>query len=108
MIRAGISKLHGRCAVVAAAILSLFLSIPTVDQAAGTERSKRVLFLHSYNYTLPGTTLITEGARDRLAKSGKSIEVDAVYLDAAKIAIWNRRPLWLASFGTDTLVASQM
>lgn len=46
---------------------------------------RRVLFLHSYNYTLPGTTLIAEGARKRLVeKSAESIEVDAVYLDAAR------------------------
>lgn len=78
-----VRNLPATCAFVGAAVVSLFLFI-CEGEAEGTERSRRVLFLHSYNYTLPVTAVIAEGARDRLVKANKSIEVDAVYLDAAR------------------------
>ena len=70
--------------------------------------ARRVLFLHSYNYTLLGTTLIAEGRKIVWPNLARASKLTLSISTPPKIAIWNRRPLWLASFGTDTLVASQM
>jgi signal transduction histidine kinase len=47
---------------------------------------RRVLMLHAFNYTFPATTLVAEAARRRLLeRSGKKIELDAEYLDLARV-----------------------
>ncbi|HTO63637.1 MAG TPA: histidine kinase [Bradyrhizobium sp.] len=51
------------------------------------ETAKRVLILHSYNYTFPATSLASDGARSRLLeRSRQRIELDAEYLDLARFA----------------------
>jgi len=53
--------------------------------ANATDAPKRVLFLISYNYTLPGTTVTSQGARARLVeKSANKIEAKAVCLYAVR------------------------
>jgi len=51
------------------------------------ERVRRVLILHSYNYTFPATTMASDGARNRLLEqSPQKVETDAEYLDLARFA----------------------
>ncbi len=47
---------------------------------------RRVLMLHAFNYTFPATTQVAEAARKRLLeRSSQKIEIDADYLDLARI-----------------------
>jgi signal transduction histidine kinase/ABC-type uncharacterized transport system substrate-binding protein len=51
------------------------------------EVAKRILILHSYNYTFPATSMASDGARKRLLeRSAQKIELDAEYLDLARFA----------------------
>jgi signal transduction histidine kinase len=47
---------------------------------------RRVLMLHAFNYTFPATTQVAEAARKRLLeRSSQKIEIDADFLDLARI-----------------------
>src|SRR5262245_40528112 len=51
------------------------------------ETPRRVLMLYAFNYTFPATTAVGEAARNRLVEgSTKKIEIDADFLDLARIA----------------------
>jgi PAS domain S-box-containing protein len=46
---------------------------------------RRVLILHSFNYTFPATTIISEAIRKRLLeRSPQQLEIEAEYLDLAR------------------------
>ena len=49
--------------------------------------AKRILILHSYNYTFPATSMASDGARSRLLeRSPEKIELDAEYLDLSRFS----------------------
>ena len=54
-----------------------------VDSRAAEPR-RRVLLLHSFNYSFPATSLIAEAARKRLVERWSSVEIDAEFLDLAR------------------------
>jgi len=68
----------------------LFLLIVLTLLALGTDSragdaSKRVLILHSFNYSFPATTLMSEAVRKRLLeKFPQGLEIEADYLDLAR------------------------
>lgn len=45
---------------------------------------RRVLLLHSFNYSFPATSVIAEAARKRLVERWSSVEIDAEFLDLAR------------------------
>jgi PAS domain S-box-containing protein len=54
-------------------------------QSRANDAPKRVLILHSFNYTFPATTVIAEAVRKRLLeRSPQRIEIDADFLDLAR------------------------
>jgi hypothetical protein len=64
-----------RCAVV---VLILFLG----SLARADELPRRVLMLHSYNYTFPATTVTADAARKRLLeRSPQKVEIYGDFLD---------------------------
>jgi PAS domain S-box-containing protein len=57
------------------------------DRAGAQENPRRVLMLHAYNFTLPGTTTIGDAARKQLLeRSSKKIEIDADFLDLVRVS----------------------
>jgi ABC-type uncharacterized transport system substrate-binding protein len=47
--------------------------------------ARRVLILHSFNYTFPATTIVSEAVRQRLLeRSPQGLEIEAEYLDLAR------------------------
>ena len=48
------------------------------------EPRRRVLLLHSFNYSFPATSAIAEAARKRLVERWTSVEIDAEFLDLAR------------------------
>ena len=49
-----------------------------------TERPRRVLILHSYNYTFPANAAISDSLRKELGRSSQPIEIEADFLDLAR------------------------
>jgi PAS domain S-box-containing protein len=67
-------------------VLLLILVCPW-DGAGAQETPRRVLMLHAYNFTLPGTTAIGDAARKRLLeRSSNKIEIDADFLDLVRVS----------------------
>jgi signal transduction histidine kinase/ABC-type uncharacterized transport system substrate-binding protein len=53
-------------------------------EARADEAPRRVLILHSYNYTFPATAAVSEALRKALAESPKRLEIEADFLDLAR------------------------
>ena len=49
-----------------------------------TERPRRVLILHSYNYTFPANAAISDSLRKELGRSSQPLEIEADFLDLAR------------------------
>ena len=68
-----------------AAWLSTAVLILLAIEARAAE-PRRVLMLHAFNYTFPATTQVADAARKRLLeRSPQKIEIDADFLDLARI-----------------------
>ncbi|HLQ90733.1 MAG TPA: ATP-binding protein [Xanthobacteraceae bacterium] len=69
-------------------VLLLMFTFPWLVQSPGAEElPPRLLMLHAYNFTLPGTTMIGDAARKRLfEQSPKRIEIDADFLDLVRVS----------------------
>lgn len=68
------------------AVVLLILGSP-VSPADSQNAPRRVLMLHAFNYTFPATTQVGEAARRRLLeRSRQKIEIDADFLDLARIS----------------------
>src|SRR4051794_33195914 len=67
-------------------VLVLSLALQWVE-AGAQENPQRVLMLHAYNFTLPGTTAIGDAARKRLLeRSSKKIDINADFLDLVRVS----------------------
>jgi len=54
-------------------------------ESRANDMARRVLILHSYNYTFPATTIVSEAVRQRLLeRSPQGLEIEAEYLDLAR------------------------
>ena len=54
-------------------------------ESRANDVARRVLILHSYNYTFPATTIVSEAVRQRLLeRSPQGLEIEAEYLDLAR------------------------
>ncbi|WP_314946377.1 ATP-binding protein [Bradyrhizobium cosmicum] len=63
----------------------LFLVVVLFSPATRADgKARRVLILHSYNYTFPADAAISESLRKELARSSQPIEVEAEFLDLAR------------------------
>lgn len=70
-----------------AALLVAFLLLPERSLGRTDDAPRRILILHSFNYTLPSSSLVANGARQRLLeRSPNPIELDVVYLDFARFS----------------------
>src|SRR4051812_38300141 len=66
-------------------LILLLVSPGSVSRAQDTPR--RVLMLHAYNFTLPGTTAVGDAARNRLLdRSAGKIEINADFLDLVRVS----------------------
>jgi signal transduction histidine kinase len=63
-------------------ILLLIVFVGNEARAAGSPR--RVLILHSYNYTFPANAAISDSLRNELARSSQPLEIEADFLDLAR------------------------
>ena len=63
-------------------ILLLMFLISDESGAAGAPR--RVLILHSYNYTFPANAAISDSLRKELGRSSQPLEIEADFLDLAR------------------------
>jgi PAS domain S-box-containing protein len=65
--------------------LLILFSPLIIAQSQAEDASRRVLVLHSYNYTFPATAMVSDAVRKRfLERSAERIEIDAEYLDLAR------------------------
>lgn len=73
----------GACGIL---LLLTFILLWPASTLRAAERPRRVLMLHAFNFTFPGTTMIAEGARKRLLeRAPKKIEIDADFLDLVRV-----------------------
>jgi PAS domain S-box-containing protein len=63
-------------------ILLLIVFVGNEARAAGLPR--RVLILHSYNYTFPANAAISDSLRNELGRSSQPFEIEADFLDLAR------------------------
>jgi signal transduction histidine kinase len=63
-------------------ILLLIVFAGNEARAAGSPR--RVLILHSYNYTFPANAAISDSLRNELGRSSQPLEIEADFLDLAR------------------------
>src|SRR3981189_1298673 len=65
-------------------LVAVALSLPG-GQACASDAARRVLILHSYNYTFPATSLVSDAVRKRLLEQfPQQLEIDSEFLDLAK------------------------
>jgi PAS domain S-box-containing protein len=65
-------------------LIAFTLSALSADSRA-SDVPRRVLILHSFNYTFPATTIVSEAFRKRLLeRSPQGLEIEAEYLDLAR------------------------
>src|SRR4051812_38840865 len=68
-------------------VLLLIFAFPWGGQSPrAQEVPRRLLMLHAYNFTLPGTTMIGDAARKRLFEQSPKIEIDADFLDLVRVS----------------------
>ena len=69
-------------------LFSLIILLLTVlfgcEGSRADEAPRRVLILHSYNYTFPSTTAVTEALRKGLGRFPGRLEIEADFLDLAR------------------------
>jgi signal transduction histidine kinase len=65
-------------------IILLLMIFPIGDESRAAEAPRRVLVLHSYNYTFPANAAISDSLRKELGKSSQPIEIEADFLDLAR------------------------
>ena len=63
---------------------SVILLFALALESRAAEPRRRVLLLHSFNYSFPATSVIAEAARKRLVERWASVEIDAEFLDLAR------------------------
>ena len=63
---------------------SVILLFALALESRAAEQRRRVLLLHSFNYSFPATSVIAEAARKRLVERWASVEIDAEFLDLAR------------------------
>ena len=63
---------------------SVILLFALALESRAAEPRRRVLLLHSFNYSFPATSVIAEAARKRLVERSPSVEIDAEFLDLAR------------------------
>jgi len=65
-------------------LVAVALSLPG-GHACASDAARRVLILHSYNYTFPATSLVSDAVRKRLLEQfPQQLEIDSEFLDLAK------------------------
>ena len=81
--------------------LLLMLTLPWLGSPSrADEPPRRVLMLHAFNYTFPGTTMIAEGARKRLLeRAPQKVEIDADFLDLVRVTDPEHESLTAAFLG---------
>ena len=88
----GVSRLrtstrHLRGTSLLCGLLLLFSLLCFGSPGHAGETAKRILILHSYNYTFPATSMASDGVRSRLLEgSPEKIELNAEYLDLARFS----------------------
>lgn len=66
-------------------LIVFLLATPLLNgESRADEAPRRVLLLHSYNYTFPATAAVSEALRKVLAESPKHLEIEADFLDLAR------------------------
>jgi len=66
-------------------LIVLLLAIPLLRaESCADEAPRRVLILHSYNYTFPAAAAVSEALRKTLAEFPGRLEIEAEYLDLSR------------------------
>ena len=66
-------------------LLIIFTLSALSAQSRASDAPRRVLILHSFNYTFPATTIISEAVRKRLLERfPQGLEIEADFLDLAR------------------------
>ena len=68
-------------------LLIIFMLSALSAQSRASDAPRRVLILHSFNYTFPATTIVSEAVRRRLLERfPQGLEIEAEFLDLARHA----------------------
>ena len=63
-------------------LIVFLLAIPLLRaESCADEAPRRVLILHSYNYTFPAAAVVSEALRKTLGEFPGRLEIEAEYLD---------------------------
>ena len=65
-------------------IVLFFTTMFSVEGTRADGAPRRVLILHSYNYTFPANAAISDSLRLELARSSQTLEIEADFLDLAR------------------------
>ena len=65
-------------------IVLFFTTMFSVEGTRADGAPRRVLILHSYNYTFPANAAISDSLRLELARSSQPLEIEADFLDLAR------------------------